>query len=54
MSKLGNVATVGLALVTAYGLGIISCVGWEVKMLAEAYVAIEKGKNENRVHVKSE
>lgn len=42
MKKLGNAATIGLALCTAYGLGIISCVAYEVKLFAELCESTKK------------
>lgn len=45
MNKLTNAAVMVVALGTAYGLGIISCVAWEVKLLAEAVTEVEKSKN---------
>lgn len=46
LKTIANAATVGLALATAYGLGILSCVVYEVKLFAEV---VEKAKKEDKV-----
>lgn len=42
LKSITNAATVGLALATAYGLGVISCVVYEVKLFADVVEKVNK------------
>lgn len=44
MKNFKDVAVVTLALGTAFGLGVISCVAWEIKMFAECCAACKADK----------
>ena len=48
MKNLGKVGLTVLALGTAYGLGILSCVVYEAKTFFEIYTELKKEKAQNR------
>ncbi len=48
MKNLGKVGLTVLALGTAYGLGILSCVVYEVKTFCEIYKELKEEKTSNQ------